>query len=480
MKRILVAENERKIAKEISKSLRKMGYDGSQVALTGEDAIKKAEESRPDLVLIDTVLGGVLSGTETGQRIRESLDIPIVYLAERAEEPTLTEAKLTLPYGYVLKPLRDGDLEASIQIAIYKSEVEKIAKRNSKWIASALNSVEDAIIAVDIDSAITFMNPAAEQLIGWNRKNALGKGLSYILNLRGKKNQKVSEIPINRTLRNGVVISSDKDILKLSKGPEVAISYNVFPIREGGGKIVGGVIQLRRVENRNLNKQKTAVHRQGRTTLAREVVPISAGIVSASSLVREGLRRIVEGEDDIEILAEASNLFEMTSTINIKHLDVVLIDTSIPDLDLVKIQQSVSEDTLDTKILLLLHTVDEEFIINAIYLGVQGYVKQTSIPSQLIDAIRSIKKDEIWAERDVLAKVLKRVLGTKQNNLGLLTSSLTLREKEIVELIALGFSNKHISQELSISVNTVKNHLANIFTKLGISKRLQLRDKFRS
>ena len=457
-----------------------MGYEGSQVVLTGEDAIKKAEESRPDLVLIDTVLGGAMCGIETARRIRESLDIPIIFLAERADERTLTEAKLTLPYGYVLKPLREGDLEASIQIAIYKREVEKIAKRNSKWIASALNSVEDAIITVDIDSAITFMNPAAEQLTGWKRKNALGKRLGYILNLRGQKTQKVSELPINRTLRNGVVISSDKDILILSKGGEVAISYTVFPIREKGGKIVGAVMQLRKVESHNLNKPKTAVHGQGRKTMASEVVPVSAGIVSASSLVREGLRRIVEAEDDIEIWAEASNLFEMMSIITRKHLDVLLLDTSIPDLDIVKIQQSISEDTLDTKILLLLHTVDEEFIINAIYLGVQGYVKQTSIPSQLIDAIRSIKKDEIWAERDVLTKVLKRVLGTRQNNLGLLTSSLTLREKEIVELIALGFSNKQISQELSISANTVKNHLANIFTKLGISKRLQLRNIFTS
>jgi PAS domain S-box-containing protein len=480
VKRILVAEDERKIAKEISKSLQKMGYDGSQVVLTGEDAIKKAEETKPDLVLIDTLLGGNMSPTETAQRIRDGLDIPIIFLAERADEHTLTGAKLTLPYGYVLKPIREGDLEASIQIAIYKSEAEKVAKKNSKWMASALNSIGDAIITVDIDNAITFMNPAAEQLVGLKRKNALGRRLNYVLSLQDQKTQRLFEIPINRTLRNGAVISSAKDILKLSNGREVAVSYTTFPIHENGGKIIGSVMQFHELAGRKINKLTASVDNPRSHALASEMMPIRVGIASISSLVREGMRRIVDLEHDIEILAEASNFFEMMSIITRKDLDVLLIDSSIPDLDVVKIQQSISEEALDTKILLLLHTVDEEFIMNAIYLGVQGYVKQTSIPAQLIDAIRSIRKDEIWAERDVLTKVLRRLIGVRQDNLGILTSSLTSREKEIVELIALGFSNKHISQTLSISTNTVKNHLANIFTKLGISKRLQIRDKFKA
>jgi PAS domain S-box-containing protein len=480
MTRILVVEDQRIIGKDIEQALYKLGYDVISVVQSGEEAILKADETHPDLILMDILLKGNVSGIEAAQQIRKRLDIPIVYLTAYNDENTLKRAKLTEPYGYIVKPFSEGDLKVSIEISLYKSELERKVKKNSKWIKSALNSMGDAVITVDMNSCITLMNPAAEELTAWKRKNALGKGLNDILKLIDQKTQRLSDMPVSATLKNGTIISSDKDALKLSNGREVVVSYIAFPIHENGGKIIGSVMQLREVENRNLSKLKTAVHYQGRETPASAVVPIRVGIVSSSALVREGLRRIVEAEDDIEILAEASTFFEMMSIVTRKDLDVLLIDSSIPDLDMVKIQQSISEDTLDTKILLLLHTLDEEFIINAIYLGVQGYVKQTSIPAQLIDAIRSIKKDEIWAERDVLGKVLKRVLGTKQNNLGLLTSSLTLREKEIVGLIALGLSNKHISQELSISTNTVKNHLANIFTKLGISKRLQLRDKFQA
>ncbi|MGB7293053.1 MAG: response regulator [Thermodesulfobacteriota bacterium] len=480
MTRILVVEDQRIIGKDIEQALYKLGYDVISVVQSGQEAILKADETIPDLVLMDILLKGNMSGIEAAQQIRKRLDIPIVYLTAYSDENTLKRAKLTEPYGYIVKPFSEGDLKVSIEISLYKSELEKKVKKGSKWVTSALNSMGDAVITVDMNSCITFMNPAAEELTAWKRKNALGKGLSDILRLIDRKTQRLSDIPVSGTLKNGTIISSSKEVLKLSNGREVMVSYTAFPIHENGGKIIGSVMQLREVENPNLNKAKTAVHDQGRRTMASAVVPTSVGIVSSSSLVREGLRRIVEAEDDIEILAEASTFFEMMSIITTKDLDVLLIDSSIPDLDMVKIQQSISEDTIDTKILLLLHTLDEEFIINAIYLGVQGYVKQTSIPAQLIDAIRSIKRDELWAERDVLAKVLRRLIGAKHDNLGLLTSSLTSREKEIVELIALGFSNKHISQKLSISTNTVKNHLANIFTKLGISKRLQLREKFKA
>jgi PAS domain S-box-containing protein len=480
MTRILVVEDQRIIGKDIEQALYKLGYDVISVVQSGEAAVLKADETLPDLVLMDILLKGNMSGIEAAQQIKKRLDIPIVYLTAYNDEKTLKSAKLTEPYGYIVKPFSEGDLKVSIEISLYKSELEKKAKKNRKWVTSALNSMGDAVITVDMNGRITFMNPAAEELTAWKRKNALGKGLNEILKLIGQKTQRLSDMPISGTLKDGTITSSDKFALKLRNGREVVVSYIAFPIHENGGKIIGSVMQFREFENRNLGKLKSAVHRQERQTMASAIVPTSVGIVSTSSLVREGLRRIVEAEDDIEILAEASTFFEMMSIITTKDLDVLLIDTSIPDLDMVKIQQSISEDTLDTKILLLLHTLDEEFIINAIYLGVQGYVKQTSIPAQLIDAIRSIEKDEIWAERDVLAKILKRVLGTKKNNLGLLTSTLTLREKEIMQFIALGFTNKHISQELSISTNTVKNHLANIFTKLGISKRLQLRDKFKA
>jgi DNA-binding NarL/FixJ family response regulator len=92
----------------------------------------------------------------------------------------------------------------------------------------------------------------------------------------------------------------------------------------------------------------------------------------------------------------------------------------------------------------------------------------------LLRAIRAINNDEIWAERDILTKMLRRFMGSRNNSLAFLMSKLTGREKEIFRLLTQGCSNKQIAQELSISRNTVRNHISNIFDKVGINNRLHV------
>ncbi|MER3446161.1 MAG: hypothetical protein C4291_04675 [Candidatus Dadabacteria bacterium] len=121
----------------------------------------------------------------------------------------------------------------------------------------------------------------------------------------------------------------------------------------------------------------------------------------------------------------------------------------------------------------MLHTLDEETIINVLSLGVQGYLTATSGTKHLIQAIRAISRDEIWAERRILTKVMRRVLAPREETL-IIKPKLTKREEEILNLIVQGYRNKPIADKLFISENTVKNHIRNIFRKLGINNRLNL------
>ena len=123
--KILVVEDETILAKDIQICLRRLGYTVSGIASSGEEAIQKATDVRPDLVLMDIKLKGEMDGTETAWHIKESFSIPVVYLTAHVDDATLVRAMITEPYGYILKPFEDRDLHISIEIALYKHKSER-------------------------------------------------------------------------------------------------------------------------------------------------------------------------------------------------------------------------------------------------------------------------------------------------------------------------------------------------------------------
>lgn len=117
--KILVVEDENSVALDIKNRLTKLGYSVTGMASTGESAIKKAEENKPNLVLVDIVLKGEIDGIEAARYIHDNLDIPIVYLTAYADDDLIERAKHTEPYGYILKPFQNKDLRSNIEIALY-------------------------------------------------------------------------------------------------------------------------------------------------------------------------------------------------------------------------------------------------------------------------------------------------------------------------------------------------------------------------
>ena len=116
--RILVVEDEHVVAEDIKESLQALGYDVSAVAYSGEEAVEKAEETNPDLVLMDIVLKGETNGISAAGQIRSRLDIPVVYLTAYADEKTIERAKLTEPFGYIVKPFDLNYLETCVLVKV--------------------------------------------------------------------------------------------------------------------------------------------------------------------------------------------------------------------------------------------------------------------------------------------------------------------------------------------------------------------------
>lgn len=122
---VLVVEDESIVSKDIQHSLKKLGYNVVGAASTGERAFELAESEQPDIILMDIMLKGNINGIETAEKVKKELNIPVIYLTAYADEATLSKAKVTEPYGYIIKPFKEVDLHTSIEMALYKYSKER-------------------------------------------------------------------------------------------------------------------------------------------------------------------------------------------------------------------------------------------------------------------------------------------------------------------------------------------------------------------
>ncbi len=123
--RILIVEDEHIVAMGIKRMLKSLGYTVTGVASSGEDAISKAESTFPDIVLMDIMLKGDMDGVEATREIKARFDIPVVYLTAYSDNNILERAKITEPFGYIIKPFDEKDLYSSIEVALHRQRKEK-------------------------------------------------------------------------------------------------------------------------------------------------------------------------------------------------------------------------------------------------------------------------------------------------------------------------------------------------------------------
>ncbi|HDZ26428.1 hypothetical protein LCGC14_0735130 [marine sediment metagenome] len=149
-KQILIVEDERIVAEDIKISLQKLGYSVPGTAISGEEAVKKAEDMQPDLVLMDIILAGEMDGIEASALIRSRFEIPVVYLTACSDQKTLNKVIITDPFGYIIKPYEDKDLQTTIEMALYKQKMESILKEREKILRKNLvETVKALALAVE-------------------------------------------------------------------------------------------------------------------------------------------------------------------------------------------------------------------------------------------------------------------------------------------------------------------------------------------
>ena len=145
--KILIVEDESIVAKDIQNSLKKLGYNVPTIVSSGEKAIKEVEESKPDLILMDIILKGDMDGIEAANIIRENHNVPVIFLTANADDKTVSKARIAEPYGYIIKPFREKELQTTIEMALYKHEKVAEMKKERDYYYSIVenNDVKDSI-----------------------------------------------------------------------------------------------------------------------------------------------------------------------------------------------------------------------------------------------------------------------------------------------------------------------------------------------
>ena len=244
--KILIVEDEKIIALDLQRRLERFGYSVVGMASDGDEAITAAREREPDIILMDIMLAGPMDGIEASKRIRAELDIPVIFLTAYTDEKTLERAKEVEPFGYILKPFKERELYTTIDIALYKNSIDKRLRAQERLFSAILHSINDGIISTDTDLNVSFMNSVAEDLLGWEEKDAKGKRVSELLALSDARTGQ-------DILSSGPLPVADRPFffseerIKNPKGKEFLVDGSVTRLHAKENDTEGFVIALRDV-----------------------------------------------------------------------------------------------------------------------------------------------------------------------------------------------------------------------------------------
>lgn len=179
--RVLIVEDERVVATHVERSLQDAGYTVTGIASTASEASSLAWKSPPDVALVDIRLRGKGEGFEIAERLRTENDVPVVYMTAHTDDDTLQRAARTGAYGYVVKPFTIGEVKSALQVALYKHRMDQHIAERERWFSTTLRAIADGVVACDANQRVTFLNAAAERMLGVTEGKARGRLVGDLL-----------------------------------------------------------------------------------------------------------------------------------------------------------------------------------------------------------------------------------------------------------------------------------------------------------
>ena len=249
MPRILILEDDPSVAEDLALQLQSLGYTIVDCVASGAEALVIARAQNPDLVLIDIVLPGALDGIEVAQALRE-YDIPFIFITSHYEEPILARAKLTEPYGYLLKPIDSKHLAANVAVAIFKAQAAR-QSLNRQRLYATLFSFCEAVLATDSMGKIVLVNEAALKLLDSSEAEILGRTLEEVLQLRAGEDDRNLMPDLLATLAQSDLLRRDELRLSRRDGSAIEVALGASRSYTADGQYIGDALLILDMRERN-------------------------------------------------------------------------------------------------------------------------------------------------------------------------------------------------------------------------------------
>ena len=195
--------------------------------------------------------------------------------------------------------------------------------------------------------------------------------------------------------------------------------------------------------------------------------PIRILLVDDHTVVRRGLRLAFDLEDDLEVVGEAANGQEALARVAELKPDVVVMDLLMPVMNGVDATRAIRRDHPDVEVVALTSVLEDRLVIDVVEAGASGYMLKETRPDELFEAVRAAARGEVRLDPRAQQRLVREVRAPE------VKEALTEREMEVLKLVAVGASNKGVAQQLGISEATVKSHVSNMLSKLGLKSRTQ-------
>ncbi|MEX0929115.1 MAG: response regulator [Balneolales bacterium] len=251
----MIVEDEFILAQDIKNRLTALNYNVVGLCSNGDDALKKAQTLKPDLVLMDIRLEGDKDGIETADGIQKDMDIPVIFLSAYADKETVKRARISEPMGYLIKPVEEKELETTIEMALHKHQINRRIRENEQWLATTLENIGDAVIRTDADKRIVLLNSVAANLTGWSEEEAKGRNLDDVLKFIDEETAQPVHDPVSHSLEEDNPGSKQQFLLTSKTGAETPVDYSCTLIKGSQNELIGVVTVIHNITERRRSEQ---------------------------------------------------------------------------------------------------------------------------------------------------------------------------------------------------------------------------------
>ncbi len=421
--KILVVEDERIVALDITRTLQKLGFSPLKAVSTGENALRSVREHTPDLVILDIKLQGKMDGIETAEKIRQLRSIPYIFYSAFSDRITLERVKKTEPYGYILKSSNSIDLYTTIKMAIQRFTIEKENHKREELLSVTMKSITDAVVGLNKAGGIVLWNKGAENIFLWSEPEILGMNIAFLIPdyIPNEFPEIIEEMSVTGSGSNFESIFKKKD------NTIVSGLVTVSPVHEYNGAFDGLSLVIKDIsERKNLEKQIIDVLEEERFRIGRELHDnlgqyLTGILLKLKALENSLTRKKFKKETELVLRIASYVKISLEKTREISRglvpsglEKVSLIDAlnslalSYEDIQNIQItcRSSIDEDIIDYRIIAQLYHISQEAITNAVR------------HSGCTDIIMDLSCDET----EVIMKVIdngKGIGSVKGNGLGL-------------------------------------------------------------